>query len=195
MAVLQERHGCRTEADTGLATDSEAICAKLEAERNARGAMRLRILLRPARLHPGLLAGCIAAFVSAWIIPAPVSLLLRGIMAWDMLVLVFLATTWTVMLRGGRETMRYRAAHYDTSELGAARPLSACRHRQPRGDHRHGGRPKRHAPGQEDVPPDPRGDYGGGLMALPPHCARAPLRASLLLAQTKPAARRPSWRA
>jgi uncharacterized membrane protein len=37
-------------------------------------------------------------------------------MAWDMLVLVFLATTWTVMLRGGRETMRYRAAHYDTSD-------------------------------------------------------------------------------
>jgi uncharacterized membrane protein len=78
--------------------------------------MRLRNLLRPARLHPGLVAGCSAAFVSAWLMPARASLLLRGIMAWDMLVLVFLAVTWTVMLRGGRETMRYRAAHYDTSD-------------------------------------------------------------------------------
>jgi uncharacterized membrane protein len=78
--------------------------------------MRLRNLLRPARLHPGLMAGCAAAFLSAWLIPAPAPLLLRGIMAWDALVLVFLATTWTVMLRGGRETMRYRAAHYDTSD-------------------------------------------------------------------------------
>ena len=78
--------------------------------------MRLRNLLRPARLHPGLLSGCAAAFAFAWVIPAHVSLLLRGIMAWDMLVLVFLATTWTVMLRGGRETMRHRAAHYDTSD-------------------------------------------------------------------------------
>jgi uncharacterized membrane protein len=78
--------------------------------------MRLRSFLRPARMHPGLLAGCAAGFAFAWIIPARVSLLVSGIMAWDMLVLVFLATTWTVMLRGGRETMRYRAAHYDTSD-------------------------------------------------------------------------------
>jgi uncharacterized membrane protein len=78
--------------------------------------MRLRSFLRPARLHPGLLAGCAAGFAFGLIIPAQVPLLLRGIMAWDMLVLAFLGTTWTVMLRGGRKTMRYRAAHYDTSD-------------------------------------------------------------------------------
>ena len=78
--------------------------------------MRLHSLLRPARLHPGLLAGCAAGFAFGLLIPARVPLLLRGIMAWDMLVLVFLGTTWTVMLRGGRETMRYRAAHYDASD-------------------------------------------------------------------------------
>ncbi len=67
-------------------------------------------------MHPGLLAGCVAGFAIAWINPAHVPTLLRGIMSWDMLVVVFLAATWTVMLRGGRETMRYRAAHYDTSD-------------------------------------------------------------------------------
>ena len=78
--------------------------------------MRLRSFLSPARTHPALVTGCITAFAFAWIIPGNVSLLLRGIMAWDMLVLVFLTMTWAVMLRGGRETMRYRAAHYDTSD-------------------------------------------------------------------------------
>jgi uncharacterized membrane protein len=78
--------------------------------------MLLRSFFRPARMHPGLVAGCIAGFVSAWLVPARAPLLLRGIMSWDMLVLVFLAATWTVMLRGGHETMRYRAAHYDTSD-------------------------------------------------------------------------------
>ncbi len=78
--------------------------------------MRLRHFLKPARMHPGLLAGCTAGFAFAWIIPARVPFLLRGIMAWDMLVLIFLCTTWTVMLRGGRESMRYRAAHYDASD-------------------------------------------------------------------------------
>jgi uncharacterized membrane protein len=29
---------------------------------------------------------------------------------------MFLAVTLTIMLRGGRQTMRYRAAHYDTSD-------------------------------------------------------------------------------
>lgn len=77
--------------------------------------MRLRNFLRPARMHPGLLVGCGAGFASGWLIPArPV--LLRGIIAWDVLVILFLAVTWTVMLRGGRQTMRYRAAHYDTSD-------------------------------------------------------------------------------
>lgn len=42
--------------------------------------------------------------------------MLRGVLGWDALVLVFLVLTWMVMLRGGRETMRYRAAHYDTSD-------------------------------------------------------------------------------
>ncbi|HEX3666663.1 MAG TPA: DUF1345 domain-containing protein [Rhizomicrobium sp.] len=79
--------------------------------------MRLRRFLRPARLHPGLLAGCASGFTCGLIIPAAVPALLRGIMAWDMLVLVFLATTWVVMLRGGHQTMRYRAAHYDTSDF------------------------------------------------------------------------------
>ncbi|HEY3639272.1 MAG TPA: DUF1345 domain-containing protein [Rhizomicrobium sp.] len=78
--------------------------------------MRLHNVLRPARLHPGLLAGCLAGFAFAWLIPAGVPQLLRGIMAWDALVLVFLVTTWTVMLRGGRQSMRYRAAHYDASD-------------------------------------------------------------------------------
>jgi len=77
--------------------------------------MRLRNLLRPARLHPGLLAGLAAWFVSSWLLPLGGFLLLRGILAWDALVFVFLATTWTIMLRGGRQSMRYRAAHYDAS--------------------------------------------------------------------------------
>lgn len=77
--------------------------------------MRLRTLLKPARMHPALLLGCAAGFASAWIIPARDPLLLRGIMAWDTTVIVFLAMTWSVMLRGGNATMRYRAAHYDTS--------------------------------------------------------------------------------
>lgn len=77
--------------------------------------MRLRNLLKPARLHPGLLAGCLAGFASAWLLPAHL-LLVRGVMAWDVLVLVFLAVTWTAMLRGGQDRMRYRAAHYDTSD-------------------------------------------------------------------------------
>lgn len=78
--------------------------------------MRLRNLLRPARMHPGLLAGCLAGFVAVWLVPARAPVLLRGILAWDVLVLVFLALTWTVMLRGRHGTMRYRAAHYDTSD-------------------------------------------------------------------------------
>jgi len=78
--------------------------------------MRLRKLLKPARTHPALLFGCAAGFASVWLIPAAVHPLLRGIMAWDALVLVFLATSWTVMLRGGHATMRNRAAHYDTSD-------------------------------------------------------------------------------
>jgi uncharacterized membrane protein len=97
------------------AYDFRGACAKLGEDRFARGAMRLRNLLRPARLHPGLLAGCAAGFACVWLLPVGGYLLLRGVMAWDALVLVFLATTWTVMLRGGRQTMRYRAAHYDTS--------------------------------------------------------------------------------
>jgi uncharacterized membrane protein len=76
--------------------------------------MHLRNFLRPARLHPGLLAGCVG-FAFAWLIPAHV-LLVRGVMAWDVLVLVYLAVTWTIMLRAGRERMRSRAAHYDTSD-------------------------------------------------------------------------------
>jgi uncharacterized membrane protein len=78
--------------------------------------MRLRGVLRPARTHPGLLLGCAAGFISAWLIPAYFSALMRSIMAWDVLIVVFLAMTWSVMLRGGRETMRARAAHYDTSD-------------------------------------------------------------------------------
>jgi uncharacterized membrane protein len=78
--------------------------------------MRLRNWLRPARMHPGLLAGCAAGFVAAWSIPAAVPTLLRGILAWDALVLVFLVLTWTVMLRAGHGSMRYRAAHYDASD-------------------------------------------------------------------------------
>jgi uncharacterized membrane protein len=95
--------------------DFQSGCAKLKGDRFARGAMRLRNLLRPARLHPGLLAGCAAWFVTAWLLPVGGFALLRGIIAWDALVIVFLATTWTVMLRGGRRSMRYRAAHYDAS--------------------------------------------------------------------------------
>jgi uncharacterized membrane protein len=78
--------------------------------------MRLRHLLKPARSHPGLLAGCAAGFACAWLFPSGVSALVRGIMAWDVVVIVFLALTWRAMLRGGRETMRSRAAHYDTSD-------------------------------------------------------------------------------
>lgn len=66
-------------------------------------------------MHPGLLAGCAAGFVCAWLIPGGASALLRGVIGWDALVLIFLVLTWTVILRGGHETMRYRAAHYDTS--------------------------------------------------------------------------------
>lgn len=78
--------------------------------------MRLRKLLRPARTHPGLVLGCAGGLACAGLIPAPFSPLLRGIIAWDVMVIVFLAVTWTVMLRGGRETMRYRAAHYDSAD-------------------------------------------------------------------------------
>lgn len=78
--------------------------------------MQLRKLLKPARMHPGLLAGCASGFVCAWIFPGRAPALLRGVLGWDALVLVFLVLTWTVMLRGGRESMRYRAAHYDTSD-------------------------------------------------------------------------------
>lgn len=79
-------------------------------------AMRLRRLLRPARTHPGLLAGCAAGFVCAWVVPGNAPALVRGVLAWDAMVVVFLAMTWTVMLRSGHESMRYRAAHYDTSD-------------------------------------------------------------------------------
>ena len=78
--------------------------------------MRLRKLLRPARTHPGLLAGCAAGFLCAWIVPGAAPALVRGVIAWNSAVVVFLAMTWIVMLRGGRETMRYRAAHYDASD-------------------------------------------------------------------------------
>ena len=77
--------------------------------------MRLRTLLTPARTHPALLVGCATGLASMLFVPARDPLLLRGIMAWDLMVIVFLAMTWSVMLRGGRATMRYRAAHYDTS--------------------------------------------------------------------------------
>jgi uncharacterized membrane protein len=78
--------------------------------------MPLRRLLRPARTHPGLLAGCAAGFLCAWLVPGGAPPLVRGVFAWDAMVLVFLAMTWTVMMRGGHGTMRYRAAHYDTSD-------------------------------------------------------------------------------
>ena len=77
---------------------------------------RLRRLLRPARTHPGLLVGCAAGFICAWLIPGNAPALVRGVFGWDALVVVFLVMTWTVMLRGGHETMRYRAAHYDASD-------------------------------------------------------------------------------
>jgi uncharacterized membrane protein len=67
-------------------------------------------------MHPGLLAGCGAGFLCAWAVPGGAPPLVRGVFAWDALVMVFLVMTWTVMLRGGRETMRYRAAHYDASD-------------------------------------------------------------------------------
>jgi uncharacterized membrane protein len=82
----------------------------------SRGAMTLRRLLRPARTHPGLLAGCAAGFLCAWILPGGAPALVRAVLAWDATVLVFLVLTWTVMLRGGHQTMRYRAAHYDASD-------------------------------------------------------------------------------
>lgn len=78
--------------------------------------MRLRNLLRPARMHPGLLAGCAAGLAAAGFVRLGASVLVRGILAWDVLVLVFLVLTWTAMLRSGHGTMRYRAAHYDTSD-------------------------------------------------------------------------------
>jgi len=78
--------------------------------------MTLRRLLRPARAHPALLAGCAAGFVCAWIVPGGAPALLRAVLGWDALVIVFLGLTLTAMLRGGHETMRYRAAHYDTSD-------------------------------------------------------------------------------
>ncbi len=78
--------------------------------------MRWRSVLRPARTHPGLLAGCLAGFASIWVIPGGLSALVRAIIAWDVLVIVFLAATWLVMLRAGHETMRARAAHYDASD-------------------------------------------------------------------------------
>lgn len=67
-------------------------------------------------MHPGLLAGCAAGFLCAWVMPGGAPALVRSVFAWDASVLVFLIMTWTVMLRGGRETMRYRAAHYDTTD-------------------------------------------------------------------------------
>jgi uncharacterized membrane protein len=79
--------------------------------------MRLRNLLRPARMHPGLLAGCAAGFIAALFVPAAATMLLRGILGWDVLVGVFLVLTWAVMLRSGHGTMRYRAAHYDASDV------------------------------------------------------------------------------
>ena len=79
--------------------------------------MTLRRLLRPARMHPGLLSGCTAGFLCAWFVPAGAPALVRGVFAWDSMVLVFLTLTWTVMLRGGHATMRYRAAHYDASDF------------------------------------------------------------------------------
>ena len=78
--------------------------------------MTLRRLLRLARMHPGLLSGCTAGFLCAWFVPAGAPALVRGVFAWDSMVLVFLTLTWTVMLRGGHATMRYRAAHYDASD-------------------------------------------------------------------------------
>ena len=67
-------------------------------------------------MHPGLLAGCAAGFVCAWAVPGGAPALVRGVLAWDAMVVVFLAMTWTVMLRSGHGSMRYRAAHYDTSD-------------------------------------------------------------------------------
>jgi uncharacterized membrane protein len=60
--------------------------------------------------------GCAAGFVSILFIPVGLAPLVRGITAWDVLVIVFLISTWLVMLRAGHETMRARAAHYDTSD-------------------------------------------------------------------------------
>src|ERR1700730_13559735 len=99
-----------------METGSRVRLAAELCEFESGGAMRLRRLLRPARMHPGLLAGCAAGFLSAWFVPAGAPALVRGVFGWDALVLVFLAMTWTVMLRGGHQTMRYRAAHYNTSD-------------------------------------------------------------------------------
>jgi uncharacterized membrane protein len=79
--------------------------------------MALHRLLRPARTHPGLLAGCAAGFLCAWFVPAGAPALVRAVFAWDATVLVFIVMTWTVMLHGGHETMRYRAAHYDAGDF------------------------------------------------------------------------------
>ena len=45
--------------------------------------MTLRRLLRPARMHPGLLSGCTAGFLCAWFVPAGAPALVRGVFAWE----------------------------------------------------------------------------------------------------------------
>ena len=49
-----------------------------------------RRLIRPARMHPGLLAGCAAGFLCAWFVPGGAPALVRGVFAWDATALVFL---------------------------------------------------------------------------------------------------------
>jgi uncharacterized membrane protein len=78
--------------------------------------MPLRRLFRPARTHPGLLAGCAIGFLCAWFVPAKAPDLLRAVLGWDAMIIVFLVLTWAVMLRTGHDTMRSRAAHYDASD-------------------------------------------------------------------------------
>src|SRR5882672_3373791 len=79
--------------------------------------MRGGTIFGPIIRHRGLAAGCVAAVAAAWLLPAVLPAVVRFVLAWDVLVSVFLAVAWTVIFRSRHADIRARAARFDANDF------------------------------------------------------------------------------
>jgi len=79
--------------------------------------MRVETILGPILRHRGLAAGCVAAFVASWLLPAVLPDIVRIVLSWDVAVAVFLAIAWTIIFTSGHADIRARAARFDANDF------------------------------------------------------------------------------